>query len=425
MQERPNLVLMHTHDTGRHLGCYGAGVPTPNLSRMALEGVLFRQCHCVTPSCSASRSGLMTSLSPHNNGMLGLCHRGWRLKDPRQHLSNLLREAGYRTQLIGFQHEVPGEDLGKLGYDGVTANDKLDRHSVKRAELAVEWLAQAPRQPFFLNVGFVETHRTFPKVEPPEDERYAAPFPWLPDDPRVRKDVAELNTAVRHVDAGIGLILEALERHGLARNTLVIYTTDHGVPFPRAKSTLYDAGTGVALAMRGPGGFEGGKVIDGLVSHLDLLPTFFNLAEVPVPSYAQGVNLLPMVRGQTKQARQEVFTENTYHGHYEPMRAIRTERYKYIRNFEDQPPLFLPNIDNGYSKNVLTDAGLPVGVRSREQLFDLAADPQEFENLAARAEYAAVRADLEKRLLDWMTRTDDPLLKGPVPLVAGGPKPEA
>ncbi len=420
MSDRPNILLIHTHDTGRHLGCYGVNVDTPHINRIAQEGALFRQTYCVSPSCSASRSGLMTSLAPHNNGMLGLNHRGFSLNDPKQHLSHLLRNGGYRTQLIGLQHEIPYADIDQLGYDGVVGNKEIPRLSQARAKIAVEWLSQAPQQPFFLNVGFTETHRPHSEVEAPEDPRYTAPLPWLPDDPKVRKDVAELQSSVRHVDEGVGLLLEQLDQQGLAENTLVIYTTDHGVAFPRAKATLFDAGIGVALTMRGPGGFRGGQVHDALVSQLDLLPTFLEVAQIPVPEYAQGVSLTPLVRGEKEEVRHEIFSEVTYHAAYDPMRCIRTRRHKYIRFFEDHPRFVLPNIDNGYSKELLVDdCKLPVGKRAPEMLYDLASDPQEFENLADSEHHQEVKAELSSRLQKWMEDTDDPLLKGKVPLPEG------
>lgn len=362
----------------------------------------------------------MTSLYPHQNGMMGLCHRGFRLNDRRQHLSHLLRDAGYLTQLVGFQHEVPWDEIERvLGYNAVVPCQGAG-HSARRAKVAADWLGKKPRQPFFLNVGFSETHRPFSPVESPEDERYVAPLPWLADDPQIRRDLAELNTAVRHVDDGVGIVRRALEEQRLLDNSLVIFTTDHGVPFPRAKSTLFDAGIGVALILRGPGGFSGGRAVDALVSQLDLLPTFFQLAGLPVPAYAQGVSLLPLVQPAAAKVRDEIFAEITYHAAYDPGRCIRTQRHKFIRYFEDRPRWLNANVDDGPSKERLRDWGLPVCPWPRRVLFDLAADPQEFENVAEWPEYASVREELEQRLDAWMKETDDPILKGPVPLPPGG-----
>jgi N-sulfoglucosamine sulfohydrolase len=415
MNERPNLILIHTHDTGRYLGCYGAPVPTPHLSRLAREGILFRKAFSVSPVCSPSRVGLMTSLFPHNSGMVGLAHQGFKMKNPKFHLANLLRESGYRTQLIGFQHECHKKEVDCLGYDEVVPKDQFEFHSVQRAKYAADWIQNAPTQPFFLNVGLSEAHRPFLPAEAADDPRYVAPLPWLPDCPEVRQDIAELHTAVRHIDESVGYILDAIDRNELTKNTLVIFTTDHGLAFHKAKSSLFDAGTGVSLIMRGPQGFEGGKVIDEMVTHLDILPTFFEMTGVPIPGNAQGKSLQGLVNGTTSSVHHEIYAEHNHHEEYDPARAIRTSRYKYIRFFKENPRTILSNVDPGRSKQYFIEQGLPVGKRPCELLFDLVNDPHEFENVIEWPEYASVRNDLRQRLQNWMEQTEDPILEGPVP----------
>lgn len=417
---KPNLVLIHTHDTGRHLGCYGANVDTPNLNRLAAQGVLFRQAFCASPSCSASRATLLTGQYPHSNGMMGLCHRGFRLNNPEHHLSHLLRNAGYFTKLIGVQHEVPPDDIGLLGYDEALDNSRLQMHSAERGEIAAQWLRSAPKQPFFLNVGCSEAHRKFLPAEPPDDPRFMAPLPWLPDDAKIRCDVAELNTGVRHVDQAVGSILRAIKDARLSDDTLVVFTTDHGIPFPRAKGTLYDTGIGVAFLMRGSDGFSGGKVIDAQVSQIDFLPTITQLAGIPTPDHAQGKSLVPLVQDGEASAREEVFAEMTYHAAYDPMRSVRTARHKYIRYFEDRPRVVMANIDDSPTKDRLVAVGYCEGESPRELLFDLVFDPQECANLIDAPAMASVRDDMRRRLQRWMEATNDPLLKGKVPLPPGG-----
>ncbi|MDP6126005.1 MAG: sulfatase, partial [Candidatus Latescibacteria bacterium] len=375
--------------------------------------VLFRQAFCGSPSCSASRTALMTGQYPHTNGVIGLVHRGFSMHEPERHLSHLLKVNGYATQLFGFQHEVGWNSSGELlGYDDVQPD--LPRESLTRAQLAADWLAKAPQEPFFLNMGFVETHRVFSEVEPPEDERYTAPLPYLPDTPAVRRDVAELQTDVRHLDEAMGIILDRLDTEKFSDNTLVIYTTDHGLAFPRAKATLFDAGTGVALVMRGPG-FEEGLVTDALLHQIDLLPSLCDYLDIPVPEGTQGVSQLDVMTGESDSIRDEVFTELTYHASYDPARAVRTDRHKYIRHFEERPRWVLPNTDNGHSKTVLSDAGLPQSDRPSEYLFDLCADPQEFENLAQSPGHQDILKQLSGRLDSWMEETDDPMRTGYVP----------
>lgn len=407
-----NIVLIHTHDTGRHLGPFGAPVATPNLEALAARGVLFRNAFSTAPQCSPSRASLMTGQWPHCHGLIGLTHRGFRLADPNRHLPHRLREAGFATCLVGLQHEVPRDRVPELGYDQHFSGQVGERHCMAKALQAVDWLRKNERRPFFLNVGFIETHREFPPAEPSEDARYTAPPPWLPDHAEVRADAARLNTMVRHVDQAVGMILGALDELGLADETLVIYTTDHGIAFPKAKSTLYDAGIGVALIMRGPGGFEGGRVIDALLSQIDVFPTLMELIGREAPDYLQGTSLLPLVRGQAERIHDEIFAEQTWHAAFDPVRCVRTDRYKYIRSFVDSPRVVLPNIDDGPTKKLQYEGGVLARPRPGEELYDLLHDPHEFNNLAGDAQYEEVRARLSARLDEWMKATGDPLRKG-------------
>ena len=145
----------------------------------------------------------------------------------------------------------------------------------------MELIRGGVREPFFLSVGFFETHREYFEPRSVRDFLYSAPLPNLPDTPEVRRDVASYKASARSLDQGVGSVLGALDEQGLDDSTLVILTTDHGLAFPGAKATLYDRGIGVLLLMRGPGGFHGGRVLDALVSHVDIYPTLCELAGVP------------------------------------------------------------------------------------------------------------------------------------------------
>jgi arylsulfatase A-like enzyme len=239
----PNVVIVVTHDTGRHLGPYGRRVATPSLDRLAAEGVLFEQAFCTAPQCSPSRASLLTGLVPHRHGLIGLAHRGFGLRpDAAQRtLPRLLGHAGYRTHLFGFQHEAV--DPHDLGYQQVVQPPSTgSRSHLCRAvaPAAADFLAGAPTEPFFAMVGFEETHRPFDPVELNDATLEDLQVPaFLPDTPVVRRDVADLEGSVREADAAIGQIVAALDRAGLADRTLVVYTTDHGIAFPGAKSTDY------------------------------------------------------------------------------------------------------------------------------------------------------------------------------------------
>jgi N-sulfoglucosamine sulfohydrolase len=410
----PNILYIHSHDTGRYVQPYGYQVPTPNIQLLADQGVLFRQAFCAAPTCSGSRASLLTGQYCHNNGMLGLAHRGWSLNDFGQHIVHPLRDAGYHSVLIGEQHI--SEDPEVIGYDDVIEVDS--HHAADVAPIAIETLATTA-EPFFMSVGFFETHRQFRVPTSVRDTLYSLPPPNLPDTARTREDMAAFKASARSLDQGIGAVLNALHHHGLAESTLIICTTDHGLAFPGAKATLFDRGTGVMLLMRGPGGFAGGRVFDAIVSHLDIYPTICALAGIGPPRWLQGKSLLPLVHNGVAKLHDAVFTETTYHAAYEPQRAIRTERWKYIRRFDDYSHPVLANCDDSATKSLLTEAGWGDAIVPEERLYDLVLDPNEGHDLADDTDHAGTLTSLRDQLARWMEDTDDPLLDGPVPLPTG------
>jgi N-sulfoglucosamine sulfohydrolase len=406
----PNILYIHSHDTGRFVQPYGFQVPTPNIQLLADQGVLFREAFCAAPTCSGSRASLLTGLYCHNNGMLGLAHRGWQLNDYGQHWIHALRGAGYRSTLIGEQHI--SVDPGVIGYDEVVPVDS--NHAEYVAPLTIETLRKAPSEPWFMSVGFFETHRDFFAPTSVRDTLYSLPPANLPDVVATRKDMAAFKASARSLDQGIGAVLHALHDFGLVENTLVLCTTDHGVAFPGAKATLFDRGIGVMMLMRGPGGFTGGKVVDAPVSHLDVYPTLCELAGVEAPAWLQGSSLMPLVRGEVERLHEAVFAETTYHAAYQPHRAVRTERWKYIRRFDDYEHPVLANCDDSQSKDLLVEAGWGEQVIPAEQLYDLVLDPAEGANLAGDPAHVQALAEMRSRLDAWMRETEDPLLEGPV-----------
>jgi N-sulfoglucosamine sulfohydrolase len=410
----PNILYIHSHDTGRYVQPYGYQVPTPNIQLLADQGVLFRKAFCAAPTCSGSRASLLTGQYCHNNGMLGLAHRGWSLNDYGEHLIHPLSEVGYRSVLIGEQHI--SEDPEVIGYDEVIEVDS--HHAADVAPITVDALRTAS-EPFFLSVGFFETHRQFRAPTSVRDSLYSLPPANLPDTPETRRDMAAFKASARSLDQGIGAVLNGLYEFGLAERTLIICTTDHGLAFPGAKAALFDRGTGVLLIMRGPGGFAGGKVYDAMVSHLDIYPTLCELAGAAKPGFLQGTSLLPLVHDEVDRIHDEVFTEVTFHAAYEPTRAVRTERWKYIRRFDENLRPVLANCDDSASKEILVRAGWGEQVVAQEQLYDLTLDPNEVRNLAEDPAHAEVLGDLRARLAAWMEDTDDPLLQGPVPVPDG------
>ncbi len=406
----PNILYIHSHDTGRYVQPYGHAIPTPNIQWLADQGIMFRNAFCAAPSCSGSRAALLTGEYCHNNGMMGLAHRGFALHDYDQHIVHTLREAGYHTELIGEQHVSVTPDA--LGYDLVRDIENTTVSSV--APAAIDALSGDIPEPFFLSVGFFETHRSFFAPSSVRDRVYSLPPPFLPDTPEIRQDVAAYKASARSLDHGIGSVLNTLHETGLDRDTLVICTTDHGLAFPTAKASLLDRGIGVMLIIRGPG-MPPGAAHDELVSHLDIFPTICEVAGIDEPPWLQGCSLVPLVSGtEPPGARSEVFAELTYHAAYEPQRAIRTERFKYVRRFDDYPYPVLANCDESPSKDAYLARGWATRPVARERLHDLFFNPGEGRNSIDDPDYAAVAADLRARLEAWMGQTNDPLLDGPV-----------
>jgi arylsulfatase A-like enzyme len=425
----PNILYLHSHDTGRYVQPYGHRMPTPNIQRLADQGVLFRHAFCSGPTCSPSRASLLTGQWAHSSGMIGLAHRGFVLQDYGHHIVHTLRRAGYVSTLIGVQHVAA--DPESIGYDNVV---DLDSSSVEHvAPAAVDFLTHRPPEPFFLSVGFVETHREFPSprdkegTDPEQPGRYCLPPTTLPDTPRTRQDMASFRASTAILDGGVGAVLDALADTGLDEETLVVCTTDHGIAFPGMKCNLTDDGIGVMLIMRGPTGSRhdatqclcSGAVCDAMVSQVDLFPTICDLLGIEPPHWLQGVSMMPLIRGEKEEVRDELFAEVTFHAAYEPQRAVRTNRWKYIRRFDGRRRPVLPNCDDSPSKDVWLEHGWRERLVDSEQLFDLVFDPHETCNLAHHPSMNHVLGQMRGRLDRWMHETEDPLLLGPVPAPLG------
>ena len=263
----PNILYIHSHDTGRYVQPYGHQVPTPNIQMLADQGTFFRQAFCASPTCS----GL--ARVPAHRPVLPL-ERDVRARPPGLEPQRLLRAPGPsaaigRVPLGTDRRAAHLRDPAVIGYDEIREVDS--NHAADVAPIANATLREVP-EPFFLSVGFFETHREFHAPTSVRDTLYSLPAPNLPDTLATREDMAAFKASARSLDQGIGSVLNELYGLGLAERTLVVCTTDHGLAFPRAKATLFDRGTGVMLLMRGPAGFTGGKVVDSMVSHLDVYP---------------------------------------------------------------------------------------------------------------------------------------------------------
>lgn len=281
------------------------------------------------------------------------------------------------------------------------------------APAAVRFLDERPTFPFFFDIGFFETHREYPEATPEDNSDYS-PLPRpIPDTAATRGDFARYRASARVLDEGVGKVLEAIDRNGYRDNTLIISTTDHGISFPRMKCNLTDDGWGVSLILRGPK-LPTAAVCDALISQVDVFPTLCDYLGIEHPAWLQGKSFLPVLSGQLPEIHEEIFAEVNYHASYEPKRAVRTARYKYIRRFGDKRTRVLPNCDDSPSKDVWMQAGWGSQVLDTESLYDLLFDPTEHANLINDPVHAATAQDMRARLHGWMVSTNDPLLKGPV-----------
>lgn len=273
MSERPNVLYLHSHDSGRYIEPFGAPVASPCLQAFADDAVVFRRMYCASPACSPSRASLLTGQWPHSAGMLGLANFGFALEHLDHHLVHTLRQAGYESALAGLQHVHP--DDAALGYDVVYDWESVPRvdSSERTAANAVAYLRAAHPQPFFLDVGFFDTHRGYPQPTAQDDPRWLAPPPGIPDLPETRRDAAAYQASLRKFDHAVGRILDELDDLGLTERTVIIVTTDHGLPWPGMKLSLRESGTGVMCMLRAPGPWRGGKVLDALASQVDIVPT--------------------------------------------------------------------------------------------------------------------------------------------------------
>ncbi len=413
--QHPNIIQIICHDLGQHVGCLGAGVRTPHIDALAADGVLFDTYCCSAAQCSPSRGSIMTGRYPHNNGLIGLAHIGWELDDDQKCLPHYLNDVGYETHLFGVQHESSRPE--RLGYRHIRqcGGKAADVATAVARFLKERSLSAEP--PFYLSAGTFEPHRPFEEGRDQGDDPAAVTLlPWLPDRPGIRADIADLNGLVYALDEAVGLIRQALAQSGLQQKTLLIFTTDHGLAMPRAKGTCYDPGLKTVLIMRLPGRFEGGRRESALLTNCDFLPTILELVGAPPAEGLDGRSFLSLLDGRSYRERDHIFSEMTWHDKYNPMRSIRTQRCKYIRNFGQRPLVYLPlDVYRGRAGAEMRDEYYG-SVRPEEELYDLQADPLEQRNLVGDGDekHAETLPDLRQRVQRWMAQTDDILLRGDV-----------
>lgn len=453
-----NVVVVVADDMGLQAGCYGDPVAkTPNLDRLAAEGTLFTRAHCTTASCSASRSVILTGLYNHATGHYGHAHgyNHFSTYESVPTLPVMLSEAGYRTCSIGKYHVAPEIVYHFDAYpnDGIQGS----RNSVRMAQNAKRWIAEDDGKPFFLYWCSTDPHRgggpdgfanfhadpkRYPGVEPVTFDPQTIPVPtWLPDTTVARQELAEYYQAINRLDQGLGVLLDALKETGHADDTLVVFLSDNGPPFPGAKTTSYEPGTKLPLVVRDPFAPEKGIKSDALVCWADLTPTILDWCGVTpkprpaikeqendgeiddkgpkVPVTFHGRSFLPAVRGSSE-GFDNVFGSHTFHEitNYYPMRVSIDGDFKLIFNVAHQLPYpFASDLyDSPTWQDVLKTGRVYYGKkrtedyvqRPRFELFDLKNDPDELTNLASDPKHRDRLERMQAEMRSWQKRTNDP-----------------
>lgn len=433
---RPNIVLIIADDLAcDDCGAFGnAAIRTPNIDRLARGGMCFDRAFVTASSCSPSRSSLITGRYPHNTGAEEL---HWPLPQEQIGFVEQLRSAGYWTAAAGKWHLGDAakarfnvvKEADPSGFQLGTAKGVQTRMTAQGPGALQsgcdQWLPvlrDRPRdKPFFVWLAALDPHRDY------EPGAIAAPHrpadvivpAYLPDLPEVRRDLALYYDEIGRLDQYVGEVLAELERQRIAEETLVIFLSDNGRPFPRCKTTLYDSGIKTPLIARWPGHIAAGRRCGRLVSTIDVAPTLLELAGLkPGPSF-QGRALTPLFKDPSAKVRDFAFAERNWHDYEARGRAVRSERFKYIRNDDHErrltPPADAVRSPTFVAMRQLRDAGKLslqqqscfVSPRPSEELYDLSADPHELRNVAADPRYANVLADLRRASGDWARETCD------------------
>jgi len=428
-----NVVMMVTDDQGLDAGCYGNPViQTPNLDKLASEGTRFNYGFCTTSSCSASRSVILSGLYNHANGQYGHMHsiHNFHSFTWVRALPLLLADAGYCTCSIGKFHVQPEamyhfERYANKGLKGGA------RSAVQMAENAEKFIRENEDRPFFIYLCTTDPHRSgdgrfantrdYPGVTEVIYDPKDIPIPsFLPDLPVVRKELAQYYQSISRADQGLGRLMQALKNTGHWDDTLIIYCSDNGSPFPGAKTNLYEPGMRLPVVVRSPEQKTRGQATNAMITYADFVPTILEYAGAKGPEYPlHGRSFLSVLDETDPPGWDEIYASHTFHGilNYYPMRVIRTRKYKYILNLAYQLPypfasdLYASPTWQAVMKTKEKYGGRTVEAyihRPRHELYDLEADPEELVNLAESPAHAKILSELKAKLRAWQEKTKDP-----------------
>lgn len=465
-----NVLLLLADDGGFEMRSYRNKVcQSPNLDILAKNGLIFNNAYTSVSSCSPSRSALLTGLPSHANGMYGL-HQGvhhFNSFDDVQSLPKILSQNNVRTGIIGKKHVGPGS-VYPFDFAHTEENHSIlqvGRNITKIKLLVREFLSENKTKPFFLYVAFHDPHRcghtnpeygnfcekfgngeegmgTIPDWYPIYYQWQQVQLPYyVQDTEAARRDLAAQYTTISRMDQGVGLVLKELEDAGFKDDTLVIYTSDNGIPFPSGRTNLYDPGMAEPMIIHSPyHESRRNEVTYSMTSLLDIVPTvldWFNISDTSeqiernnvTPAIPRtGKSLLPLLAAEPSENDTAVFASHTHHEvtMYYPMRAIRTKRHKLIHNLNykmpfpiDQDfyisPSFQDLLNRTQNKQPLPwyKTLKSYYYRPEWELYDLKYDPEELTNIAFKPSMKDIFTDLQTRLFNWQRTTRDPWICAP------------
>jgi len=405
--QKLNIIWLIADDAGwKDFGCYGhPTIKTPNIDRLATNGIRFTRAFVTSPQCSPSRSSVWTGKYAHTMGTEDL-HAP--LPAAQTILPELLHKKDYFCGNVGKLH------LGKAAEKKFDFLDK-DIHAWEKF-----FRNRPANKPFFLTLGFYDPHRPYKAnaIAQPHKSKDVIVPPYLPDNEETRKDIALYYDEISRMDSEIGSLLQYLSKNSLEEKTIIFFWSDNGSPFPRAKGTLYDAGIATPLIVQWKGTLLPG-LRHQLTSCLDLAPTILDLVGLKPPEDMQGKSMLPVIRSAEAAGRDYIFAERNWHDIDDHCRTVRSKRFKYIRNYYPREPFAIPADvvrsitfqkmrqlrDTGQlTKNQMLIFRWP---RPKEELYDLASDSWEFNNLIYDPAYQDVLKEMRLQLDRWITETND------------------
>ncbi|GLV41678.1 N-sulfoglucosamine sulfohydrolase [Carabus blaptoides fortunei] len=456
-----NVLLLIADDGGFEMGTYRNKIcQTPYLDKLAKNSLIFNNAYTSVSSCSPSRSAILTGMPAHQNGMYGL-HQGvhhFNSFDKLESLPKILKQNNIRTGIIGKKHVGP-KSVYPFDYEQTEDNNSILQvgRNITHMKLLTREFLKNSSSPFFLYIGFHDPHRcghtnpeygefcekfgngdvgmgSIPDWHPIyyQPEQIQLPY-FIPDTPAARKDVAAQYTTISRLDQGVGMIINELKNRGLLESTLIIYSSDNGIPFPSGRTNLYDSGMAEPMFISSPYHKERrNQVTYSLTSLLDITPTvldWFQLDTDKSKPILSGKSLLPLlIEEPTNVTSEAVFASHSLHEvtMYYPMRAVRTHRYKLIHNLNSNSPF--PIDQDFFLSPTFQDilnrsrAHIPIPwrktlgtyyFRSEWEMYDLKKDPEELNNIADKSTMKGIFDMLQQKLFDWQLKTNDPWICSP------------